>query len=140
VDLSLNEFPESPTFLSGQQSPIEGLGLIVPEDQMADLEQMLSPNYGLVDSPLRSVIDAWTGSGKNQSDDNEIFDVVEEEDDKGPSFFETLGSFILSKETLAVLRGIQSLLSAFNQGLEISNTSLLVAILILENHDAHVPR
>ena len=128
--------PDEPEIL---ESPIEGLGLVVPEDQIIEEDKRYVSSYNLVDSPLKTVIDAWTGKDR-ASDDNEIFDIVEEEEDKGPSFMETIGSFIVSKETLTVLKGIQSLLSAFNQGLEISNVSLLVAILILENHDANVSR
>ena len=96
------------------------LGFELSRDQLNELSPTTAEDgIGAVDTTLRSVIEAWKGTSATSRADGpdqpDVFDIVEEEEDKGQSLLESVGSFIVSKETLAVLKGIQSLLSAFGQ-------------------------
>lgn len=74
------------------------------------------------------------------SDGDQVYDIIEQEEKEDVGFLEFIGSLVLSKETIAVLKGIQSIVAAFGQGLEISNASFVIAILELENFYSKVPR
>ncbi|EPZ31622.1 alpha/beta-hydrolase [Rozella allomycis CSF55] len=133
-------------------NPISRMGFEVPEEIQEEVEDENTLKDKEKQISFEDLINEWK-SKSSLADNDEISSVqpsdysttetfleTEAEISKGVSFLETIGSYIVSKETLAVLRGIQSILVAYNQGLEISNATLIASIFILENFYLHVPR
>jgi hypothetical protein len=136
---------------------IEKLPEILKETESLNEPEPSLDAFDSVEPTLRSIMNTLTSNetpnGNNEdeqetkqneedfAEDEEFIEDVDEESKVhvSTSLLHHIGNFLLSKETMAVLNGIRHLTVAYNQGLEVSNTSLFISILLLENYYIYRP-
>lgn len=81
-----------------------------------------------------------SSSSRRPGSTSNFMEDMEDMEDYERSILEIMSSYVVSKETLAVLKSVQRVMTAFGQGLETSNASFAFGVFFIENYFASKDR